>query len=75
MNSYLVAYDYGSGGLWAIINAPDRDAIENAFPKLTVLDEKPDSMTIADYAKLQAQETYDLAGPLPKWLAELDQLP
>lgn len=71
MKSFLVAYDFGTGGLWAIVNAPDKDAIMNAFPDLTVLDEKPESMTIDEYARLQHQETYDLAGPLPKWLADL----
>lgn len=71
MNSYLVAYDLGNAGLWAIINAPDKDAILAAFPQLSVLDEKPEAMTIDEYARLQHQETYDLAGPLPKWLADL----
>ncbi|WP_300303740.1 hypothetical protein [Ferrovibrio sp.] len=71
MNSYLVAYDYGTGGLWAILNAPSRESITGKFPGLQILEQRPDSMSAEEYSRLQARETYDLDGPLPKWLADL----
>ncbi|PJI43762.1 hypothetical protein [Ferrovibrio sp.] len=69
MNSYLVTYDYGSAGLWAIIKAPDKASIAKRFPKVEVLEDKPGNLTAAEYGKLI---TYDLGGPLPQWLAELE---
>lgn len=69
MNSFLVTYDYGSAGLWAIVNAPDKASIAKRFPKVEVMDDKPNNMTAMEYGKLI---TYDLGGPLPQWLSELE---
>jgi hypothetical protein len=69
MNSYLVTYDFGAAGLWAIVKAPDKAAITRRFPKVEVLDDKPTNMTAVEYGKLI---TYELSGPLPQWLAELE---
>lgn len=69
MTSFLVTYDFGAGGLWAIVNAPDKASITSRFPKVEVLEDKPDNMTAVEYGKLI---TYDLGGPLPQWLAELE---
>jgi hypothetical protein len=69
MNSFLVTYDYGSAGLWAIVKAPDKDSIAKRFPKAEVHEDKPTNMTAVEYGKLI---TYDLGGPLPQWLAELE---
>lgn len=69
MTSYLVTYDYGSAGLWAIIKAPDKASIAKRFPTVEILEDKPSNMTAEEYGKLI---TYDLGGPLPQWLAELE---
>lgn len=69
MNSFLVTYDFGAGGLWAIVKAPDQASIIKRFPKVEVLEDKPGNMTAVEYGKLI---TYDLGGPLPQWLAELE---
>ncbi|MBS4045066.1 MAG: hypothetical protein KG075_01900 [Alphaproteobacteria bacterium] len=69
MNSFLVTYDYGSAGLWAIVKAPDKASITKRFPKVEVLEDKPTNMTAVEYGKLI---TYDLGGQLPQWLAELE---
>lgn len=69
MNSFLVTYDFGSAGLWAIVRAPDKASISKRFPKAEVHEDKPTNMTAVEYGKLI---TYDLNGPLPQWLAELE---
>ncbi len=69
MKSFLVSYDYGSAGLWAIVKAADKASITKRFPKVDVFEDKPDSMTAVEYGKLI---TYDLDGSLPAWLAELE---
>jgi hypothetical protein len=38
---YLVAYDYGMGGLWAVLLAPSADAITATYPELAVAPERP----------------------------------
>ncbi|WP_341910167.1 hypothetical protein [Ferrovibrio terrae] len=73
MKSFLVAYDFGTGGLWAILNAESKDQITKRFPDLTILEQRPDSMSETDYGRITAQETYALSGPLPQWLADLDK--
>lgn len=73
MKSFLVAYDFGTGGLWAILNAESKDQITKRFPDLTILEQRPDSMSEADYGRITAQETYSLGGALPQWLADLDK--
>jgi hypothetical protein len=69
MNNYLVTYDYGSAGLWAIVKAPDKASIAKRFPKVEIHEDKPSTMTATEYGKLI---TYDLGGTLPQWLAELE---
>jgi hypothetical protein len=41
---YLVAYDYGMGGLWAVMVAPSADAITAVYPELGIAEERPPSM-------------------------------
>lgn len=38
---FLVCYDYGMGGLWWLVRAPDRAAILARRSDLHVLDERP----------------------------------
>jgi hypothetical protein len=38
---YLVAYDYGAGGVWAYVVAPSREAISQLYPELTIFDVPP----------------------------------
>ncbi len=49
---FLVAYDYGGGGLWAVIMVPSIVAIAS---KLTVLEEQPTWMTSDRYEELLGQ--------------------
>jgi hypothetical protein len=56
---YLVAYDYGGGGLWAILMAPSSVAIAGKYPELTIADDRPTWMSADRYEELLAQ---------PQWL-------
>ena len=38
---FPVAYDYGMGGLWAVMIAPSPDAIAAVYPELVVVEERP----------------------------------
>jgi len=62
---FLVAYDYGMGGLWAIVLAESDAAIRSAYPELTVVHDRPPWMDDARYATLCA-EPLRLDSPEPQ---------
>jgi hypothetical protein len=39
---FLVAVDYGQGGVWGYIYAESRAEIEDKFPELAIVDEEPE---------------------------------
>jgi hypothetical protein len=51
---WLIAYDYGMGGLWGVMIAPSAEAIRAKYPELSVVDERPRWMTEERYAKLRS---------------------
>jgi hypothetical protein len=38
---FLVVYDYGMGGLWALVSAPSEAAIVEQYPEINVVTERP----------------------------------
>jgi len=52
VTEFLVAYDYGMGGLWALVAAPTAAAILSAYPEVEVVDERPPWLDDDEYAKL-----------------------
>jgi hypothetical protein len=51
---FLVAYDYGMGGVWVILIAPSRAAISAKYPELVIVDDPPAWMDDAELAKLRS---------------------
>ncbi|MDB5462843.1 MAG: hypothetical protein JWP23_1232 [Phenylobacterium sp.] len=49
---HLVLYDYGAGGVWAIMIAESIDAIAGRFPLLKVVGKRPPWMDEALYEQL-----------------------
>jgi hypothetical protein len=62
---YLCMYDYGAGGVWAIVSASAPDEIVRKFPLLRVFDERPSWMNEAEYLQI---ERFDLNDRPPEWL-------
>jgi hypothetical protein len=52
---FLVAYDYGMGGLWAIVVAESAEEISVKYPELVIVAERPKWMDDSRYAKLRAE--------------------
>ena len=42
---FLTCYDYGGGGVWLLLEAPSREAAQDAYPEFTVFETRPDWMT------------------------------
>jgi len=60
--AFLVAYDYGTGGLWAVVLAQSGDEITDRYPELVIADEPPAWMSDDRLAQLRA-EPEDLDDP------------
>jgi hypothetical protein len=58
--AYLSVYDYGAGGLWLVVLAPSRKAIERKYPFLDVLEGRPEWMTDAFYRGVVDRHLYDV---------------
>ncbi|HEX5056970.1 MAG TPA: hypothetical protein VFX02_10785 [Gammaproteobacteria bacterium] len=43
--TFLAVYDYGTGGIWILIDAVSKEQIEKRYPKLIAFEDKPDWMT------------------------------
>lgn len=59
--SFLIAYDYGAGGLWGVMHARSEEEIAVAYPELTVVHERPKWMSDERYEEL-AESPYDIDG-------------
>jgi hypothetical protein len=60
-STFLIAYDYGTGGLWGVMLARSADEIRSTYPELGVADVRPKWMSRERYEELAANP-YDIDG-------------
>jgi hypothetical protein len=53
-SEFLVGYDYGNGGLWAVVMAPSREAILAKYPEVDVVDDRPKWLTAERYEAMRS---------------------
>lgn len=68
---YLVLYDYGQGGLWAVVRADSADQVRQRWPQLAVFDRQPTAMSDRLYAEVHSRGIRDLEATDADWLASL----
>jgi hypothetical protein len=68
---HLVAYDYGQGAVWAVVFAESTVQIQEQFPELSVVPERPAWMTDDEFQKIEASSTYDISDRVVGLLAEI----
>lgn len=68
---YLVCYDYGMGGLWAVIESPSGGAIIDKYPEVLIVDQRPAWLNDVEYAKLPSFTLND--GREPSWFQMLER--
>jgi hypothetical protein len=56
MTEFLVAYDYGMGGLWGLLRAESAADIGRLYPEVHVVDHPPAWMTTERIAKMRSAE-------------------
>lgn len=59
---FLVAYDYGMGGLWGAVVAPNEEAIAALYPELTVVHDRPAWMTDDRFDRICDTELHHING-------------
>jgi hypothetical protein len=65
---FLVVYDYGMGGLWALINARSDGEITEKYPFLKVFEDRPSWMTDQEYTRVELKATFDIDQRPSGWL-------
>ena len=76
--TFLVCYDYGTGGTWGLVDAPSADEITRRFPGLKVILEDPPWLTkmtrsVFDVNCKRAGFHWDIDHPPDIWLRALAQ--
>jgi hypothetical protein len=66
--NYLAVYDYGMGGVWAVISAPSKEAILSKYPVLEIVAERPTWMQPHLYEEIARRSSFDLDDPPPDWI-------
>ena len=59
---FLVAYDYGTGGLWGAMLARSEDEIHAKYPELGITRERPQWMSDERYEQICQEELHDIDG-------------
>jgi len=68
----LVIYDYGQGGVYALIEARSEREIKSRFPELEIVRRRPEWMSEAQMSRLQLRMKFDIDQPTG-WLAKLQK--
>lgn len=71
--TFWVLYDYGQGGLWAIIHADSAEQIRARYPQLQVFGDPPRSLDAAVMESIRRQGARDIDDPPTDWMADLPQ--
>ena len=60
MPNFLVGYDYGTGGVWGIVDSPSEDEINRIYPELQVFRERPSFIIESTYEKICLEGSLDV---------------
>ena len=67
---FFVLYDYGKGGLWAIVRADTVEQVRRRYPQLQVFEDRPASANDAMVAAMRRDNCFDIDDEPVGWLAE-----
>jgi len=68
---FLFAYDYGQGGVWAVIWAREAREVELKYPELKLIPERPPWMNDAHLADIELKSSFDIDEAPTGWLKKL----
>ena len=64
----LVCYDYGMGGVWAVLLANGPVDVTNKYHWLTTFETRPEWMSEGEYNEIAATQTFDIDEAPRGWL-------
>lgn len=70
-HEWLVCFDYGQGGLWAVIRADSAEQVRQRYPQLQVFEDRPAFLDEDQLAKVRHDCSCDVDAPPTGWLAQL----
>ena len=68
---FFVVYDYGQGGLWAILRAESAEQVRRKYPGLDVFEGRPPMLDDATVSSIRRAGVRDIDDPPDGWLADL----
>lgn len=68
---FLAVYDYGTGGVWAVINAHSKDEILERYPKLELVDSRPPWMSDDEYQEIVSKNSCDIDDEPTGWFVRM----
>jgi len=68
---FFVVYDYGQGGLWAILRAESAEQVRRKYPGLDVFEGRPPMLDDATVSGIRRAGVRDIDDPPDGWLADL----
>lgn len=68
---FYVLYDYGQGGLWAILRAESAEQVRERFPQLQVFEEAPGVLGLEVLEKIRQSGVFRLDDLAAGWLPGL----
>ncbi|HVA14641.1 MAG TPA: hypothetical protein VNF99_15450 [Stellaceae bacterium] len=69
--TFLAVYNYGQGGVWFLIIARSKDEIAAKYPELTVVDARPQWMTVKGYERIAPASCIDIDDEPHGWVQSL----
>ena len=68
---FFVVYDYGQGGLWAILRAESAEQVRRKYPGVEVFEGRPPMLDDATVSSIRRAGVRDIDDPPGGWLADL----
>jgi hypothetical protein len=68
---FLVVYDYGMGGAWAVLRADSPEQVRERFPELQIVTQRPAWLTSSEGRLLREWMTIDVEDTDNPFLAAL----
>ena len=70
---FFVLYDYGQGGLWAVLRADSADQIRQRYPSLQIFETAPSMLSRELLAEIRRTDSFDIDDPPLSWLSEFTE--
>jgi len=68
---FFVVYDYGQGGLWAILRAESAEQVRRKYPGVEAFEGPPPMLDDATASSIRRAGVRDIDDPPGGWLADL----